>query len=336
MEIDIVYTWVNGSDEDWKQKKLQYARRCDMQVSMEAQSEARYMDNDELRYSLRSVLTYAPWVKNIYIVTDSQIPEWFDSNCAKVKIIDHKEIFQNHDFLPTFSSRAIEANLHHIPNLSEYFIFFNDDMFLGDKCLPEYFFLKNGKPRIFVSDIIGIKKKRHLNPEMLKNRNKNEHHNGVINSRNLLNTTYGKTIYSDIRHGVKACRKSDLAYLEKIFNQQLLLTMSHKFRDNSDVLIYHLATMYCLLNGTGKRTYVPSLSLKSQRLNDLIKKFMKFYFCYVHLTSRDIEKSFSMIERNRPFMFCINQNYDSPDVNISKVKPFLEKYFPYPCSAEKE
>ena len=38
-------------------------------------------------------------------------------------------------FLPTFSSPAIEANLHRIPGLSEHFLYFNDDVFLGKKRL---------------------------------------------------------------------------------------------------------------------------------------------------------------------------------------------------------
>lgn len=335
MKIDVVYTWVNGADENWRLKKQEHSQQYNKKISEVAQSEARFMNNDELRYSLRSIFEYAPWVNNIYIVTDNQIPAWLDNNCPNVKIIDHREIFKNHDFLPTFNSMAIEANLHHIPNLSEYFLYFNDDMFLGDYCRPEYFFSKNGKPNIFVSDIIGIKRKRHLNPKMLKISNRDEHHYSVINCRNLLKATYGKTVHSEIRHGVKACRKSDLTNLENIFQQQLLLTMSHKFRDNTDLVIYYLASMYYLLNGNGRRTYVPSLSLKSHWLNHLIKITMKFYFCYVHLTSRDIEKPFSLIERYRPFMFCLNQNYDSPYENIIKVKPFLERYFPCSCLAEK-
>jgi hypothetical protein len=38
-------------------------------------------------------------------------------------------------FLPTFSSPAIEANLHRIAGLSEHFLYFNDDVFLGKKRL---------------------------------------------------------------------------------------------------------------------------------------------------------------------------------------------------------
>lgn len=44
--------------------------------------------------------------------------------------MDHREII-DHDYLPTFNSHVIEANLHKIPNLSEHFIYFNDDVFVA-------------------------------------------------------------------------------------------------------------------------------------------------------------------------------------------------------------
>lgn len=335
MLIDAVYTWVDGSDETWKRKKMEYCQKSNREISADAQSDARFMDNEELKYSIRSLFKYASWINNIYIITDNQIPNWLNENCPKIKIIDHKEIFQNHEVLPTFSSRAIETTLHHIPGLSEYFIYLNDDMFIGDFCVPEYFFLNNGHPRIFVSDLIAMRRKKHLNSDFLKNNKNSEHQNAVINSRRLLKETFNKSFHNDIRHWAKACRKSVFIYLEKILYKKLFITMSHKFRDNSDILLCHLACMYCLLSGEGKQTYVPSLSLKLLMYNDLIKKIKKISFCYVHLSSEYMDLSLSLIEKYRPIMFCLNQYHDSPDSNLAKIQPFLEKYYPNPSPAEK-
>lgn len=336
MKVDIVYTWVNGADEKWMLKKQKYSQQYNRFYSQRAQSDARFMDNEELRYSIRSVLQFASWINTIYIVTDNQVPEWLDDNYPKVKVVDHKEIFKNHDYLPTFNSMAIEACLHHIPNLSEFFIYSNDDMFLGNYCSPDYFFLKDGRPRIFVTDLIRKKRRWHLNSDLLKPEKKNEHQCSIINSRLLLKRLFNNSVHSSIRHGMKACRKSDMLYLEKIFNKEFLRTMSHKFRDNDDVWVYSLVSMYSLLKGTGKRTYVPSLSRKRQWLNDLMKKTMKFSFSYTNLGEPDIDKRLSLIERNRPFMFCLNQYDTSPNINVLKVRPFLQGYFPQPCSAEKD
>lgn len=91
------------------------------------------------RYSLRSLEKNAPWINHVYIVTNGQVPEWLDTSNPKVTIVTHKEIFKNPKALPTFSSPSIEMNLHHIRGLSDYFIYFNDDVFLGSPVIPADF-----------------------------------------------------------------------------------------------------------------------------------------------------------------------------------------------------
>ena len=81
----------------------------------------RYADNDQLRYSIRSLEKFAPWVRQIFIVTNGQIPHWLDLD-SKAVVVEHKEIFDNPDDLPTFSSPAIEANIHKIEGLSDKFL----------------------------------------------------------------------------------------------------------------------------------------------------------------------------------------------------------------------
>lgn len=74
----------------------------------------RYADNDELRFSIRSVEKFAPWVRNIYLVTNGQVPSWLDLTHPKVHLVTHENIFPNRSHLPTFSSPAIETHLHRI------------------------------------------------------------------------------------------------------------------------------------------------------------------------------------------------------------------------------
>ena len=63
-----------------------------------------------------------------------------------MSVVTHEEIFKDKDALPTFSSPAIELNLHHIEGLSEYFLYFNDDVFLGDAIEPsDLMSLENGQ-----------------------------------------------------------------------------------------------------------------------------------------------------------------------------------------------
>lgn len=152
--IDIVYLWVDGNDPAWQSIKNSYLSADDSTIGLPDQesveikkisaqdgaTDNRYMDNDELRYSLRSVHKYAPFAHHIYIVTMNQKPSWLAPH-PKITIIEHKEIFKNLEGLPTFNSHAIESNLHRIPHLQEYFIYFNDDVFLGAPVTPEDFLL---------------------------------------------------------------------------------------------------------------------------------------------------------------------------------------------------
>lgn len=125
--IDLVYTWVNGTDERLLEQMSQYTNDHEMHSN-------RFSDNNELMYSLRSIEKFAPWVRHIYIVTNGQIPSWLNLENPRISVVPHSDIVQPEMAdvaLPTFSSMAIEMMLHRIPNLSERFIYMNDDIFLG-------------------------------------------------------------------------------------------------------------------------------------------------------------------------------------------------------------
>ncbi len=125
--MDIVYTYVNSNDEEWKQQRLDAkSEYYDPEINnFDSDTTDRYMDNDELRYSLRSVEKHLQWIRNIYIVTNGQIPGWINTN--KVKIINHSEIIPE-EYLPTFNSHVIELYLHKIPGISSPFMYLNDDI----------------------------------------------------------------------------------------------------------------------------------------------------------------------------------------------------------------
>ena len=158
MDIDIVYMWVDGSDPVWLAKKNAFEQGV-ASTAGEALDEARFVDNDELKYSLRSIERYAPWIRHIYIVTDGQVPAWIDLTNPRISIIDHTEIIPR-EALPTFSSPAIEWCVDNIPGLSEHFLLANDDTFIGREVSPDFFFNAKGEP------IIRLKKwassKRHI------------------------------------------------------------------------------------------------------------------------------------------------------------------------------
>jgi UDP-N-acetylglucosamine-lysosomal-enzyme len=71
----------------------------------------RFADYDQLKYSIRSIEKYAPWVRRVFLVTNGQIPHWLNMDHPKLTLVTHQEMFAQRKDLPTFSSSAIESNL---------------------------------------------------------------------------------------------------------------------------------------------------------------------------------------------------------------------------------
>ena len=138
--IDFVVPWVDNSDPMWAAKKAKYTGV----EEKEGNSEVRYRDWDTLKYWFRGVEKFAPWVHNVFFITDDQMPDWLNTNHPKLKWVKHTDYIPA-EYLPTFSAQAIEWNLHRIRELSEQFVYFNDDVFLIDETKPEDFFV-NGEP----------------------------------------------------------------------------------------------------------------------------------------------------------------------------------------------
>ena len=163
--IDVVYTWVNGSDsrllgsiEYYKQLELQGGMNATLaelqkleELKRDKADASRFKDNEELRYSLRSIEHFAGWVRHIYIVTNGQIPSWLDLTNPRLSVVQHSDIFLNQSHLPVFSSPAIESHLHRIKGISKRFIYLNDDTFFGNDVRPEDFYTHNHGYNIYLS-----------------------------------------------------------------------------------------------------------------------------------------------------------------------------------------
>lgn len=144
MNIDFVVTWVDGNDREWQEERMKY--RADKATDTSA---ARYRDMDTLKYWFRAVEKYAPWVNRIHFITWGHLPVWLNIDHPKLHIVKHKDYIPE-EYLPTFSSRPIELNMHRISELSEHFVYFNDDMFLNGPVTPDFFF-HNGLPCDFAN-----------------------------------------------------------------------------------------------------------------------------------------------------------------------------------------
>ncbi|KTC84207.1 Stealth CR1 domain-containing protein [Legionella brunensis] len=145
--IDAVITWVDGHDPAHQARLDTYLKSIGVESRPDEVSPERLMPCREIEYCIRSILRFAPWIRTLFIVTDQQTPSIVNKlkdslEPNKIQIIDHQLIFpEPQHTLPSFNSLAIESVLWRIPELSETFIYFNDDVILLRPTQVQDFFI---------------------------------------------------------------------------------------------------------------------------------------------------------------------------------------------------
>nr|WP_245606392.1 stealth family protein [Streptomyces himastatinicus] len=310
--IDVVYTWVDGSDPQWQRRRAAVTEGEGAGYHEQAANAARYANRDELRYSLRSLHLYAPWVRHIYIVTDRQVPDWLALDHPGITVVDHQDIFDDPTVLPTFNSHAIETRLHHIKGLAEHFLYFNDDVFLGSPVTPQDFFLANGVTKFFPSRaLIPLAPADQLDVPVSA---------AGKNNRRLLEGRFGATVTQKMKHTPHAVRTSVLAEIEREFPDPIRATMANRVRSTSDIsLPSSLHHYYAFLTGRA----VPS----------------QLRYDYFDLARPTIPGRLARLLRSRHCQaFCLNDTVSSEhDLagQLALLGPFLDAYFPVPSPLER-
>ena len=339
LKIDFVLTWVDCNDPNWQREKAKYQGRV-----LSDEDLMRYRDWDNLRYWFRSVEKFAPWVNSIYFVTCGQIPEWMNTNNPKLRLVNHTDYIPE-KYLPTFSSRAIDLNFHRIPDLSEHFVRFDDDMFLMAPVSPEDFFV-NGLPRaVGIADIncvqgtykdgstIPIDRmffttaadvaviNRNFDKKTVISRNPGKWFSlkyGGRGIKNLLLLPFRYFSSFELFHIPYPYLKSEFAEVWDKEGEVLDLACSHRFRTNTD--INHWLIYYWQL-AEGK--FIPqnpkigrSFSISEYAKNDII----------------------NAIENGTYKMICINDNYDGNEFEKMRdaINTAFKKVLGGKCSFEKE
>lgn len=139
MDIDVVIPWVDPTDKEWQASKNKFLK--DLNNDKVDNSENRFRDWDNFKYVFRGIDKFMPWVHKIYLITCGQVPDWMNKEADdRLVIVNHSDYIPK-EYLPTFSSHPIELNLHRIKELSEHFIYLNDDYFVINETSPEDFFV---------------------------------------------------------------------------------------------------------------------------------------------------------------------------------------------------
>ncbi|MGR2752085.1 stealth family protein [Agromyces arachidis] len=309
-EIDMVFSWVDGSDVEFLRER---ARRMQTYVVGEGDdSEARYRQIDELKYALRSVHLFAPWVRRIFICTDSRPPAWLAKH-PKVTIVRAEDMFADTSVLPTYNSHAVESQLHRIPGIAEHFLYSNDDMFFGRPLSPDLFFSPGGVTKFVEAGTrIGLGD---------SDPSRSGFENAARVNRRLLRDRFGKVTTRHLEHCAAPLRRSVMAELEAEFPAEFRSTAASRFRSATDISVTNsLYHYYALL--TGRAVVQTDAKVK-----------------YIETTLRRALPAMKRLLKRRDMdMFCLNDG-SFPEISVEErteaVIDFLERYFPFPAPWEK-
>lgn len=330
-KIDFIVYWVDGSDAEWQKKKKSF-----MPASGTDNSNNRYRDMGTLKYLFRGIEKFAPWVNKVYFVTDNQKPEWLNTDCSKLVMVDHKDYIPE-KYLPTFNANPIELNFHRIEGLSEQFVVFNDDFFITSPMKETDFFV-DGKPvDIFTEFPLQYKENVVFNKILFNDftlaskyyPSRSEYKKRIRNK--ILTPKYGSYFFYNLLmymlpykaiFGISTphfARPYTRSIFEKVWADEYELmdsVSSHKFRHSDDINIYALRYLN-LLSGN----FVPSN----------IYKMGKAY----NVTSDD-ESMYETIRNQKYKLLCINDDCSDEVFEVMKEKSAqaLETILPHKSTFE--
>ena len=224
--VDLVYTWVNGTDPIVLRDYKKVTRHDYVEGG-------RTRDFGTFLYSVRAADTFAPWIRQVVIVTNGQVPTWLNTSNPRVRIVTHSEIFANVSDLPTFNSNAIEANIHRIPGVAPCFFYQNDDFGFGRPvCISDYVDVASGAQQLSFD---------HWAAPEIGPMSFNTWHRTIGRSNSMLNEYYnphGTPVrYHYEGHNTRLFRTEVLRTMAERWPADYARTSSHRFRTENDVAI---------------------------------------------------------------------------------------------------
>jgi hypothetical protein len=307
---DIVYLWVNGQDSDWLLRRRTAEKQYyGPQSCRFSNVEGRFRDNDELRFSLRSLTPHLDCFGQIFIITDQQRPQWLVQH-PRIHVVDHT-CLRGADKGPTYSSKALEACLDRLPT-SKHFIYLNDDVFLGPNFSMDHFFDQ-------------AEQKTVIHFEQWEDRDPlhDVSQNLAMNiSHGILASEFSSKLFSDkpMAHAPRFLIQEQLNLLFKAFPAAVKAAREEIFRESLiPSVVADLYGRWLLASGNAIEKPVPHSLLSSgsllinEQLDELVKNFDQLSY------------------------FCINDTLDntpSTHANFLLIQSVLSEIFPEPSEFE--
>ena len=310
MDIDLVILWVDGNDSEHIKILNKYKNMQNTEITPEATITARFRNNDELKYLLRSVEKNAKFIRYIHLVTNGQIPKWLNTNNPKIKLVTHSQIMPQ-SALPTFSSPAIEACIVNIPDLSDHFLYSNDDFFIARPVSESFFFNKRGYP------VVRLKTNYHPEKKAVKCYDTRQQFTSEI-----FFSKFNKKMNFFEHHNIDAFYKPDVLKCIEIFKKEFDAVTNYRFRQPYTVskMIWSFYSLY-LGHADLKHEWI-------HKIPNSLRCISKVLFSLLR-ESKMIgyeEKKYNLPKNIK--LFCINDNEVSDDVSVNRGIEFLKSYFP--------
>ncbi len=247
--VDMVFTYVDGDDPVYLETRSRYRSELpdttpSKSISDSGDVDIRFRNVGEITFSVNSVLKYLPWIRTIFIVTETpRLPvSTHLLNSGRVRIIDPAEFIPSR-YLPTFSSNVIESFLHRIEGLSEIFLYNNDDYMHFAFIRPDFFYStgENGAVSLELHAYPAVFRWIKCQYSHISNYHTNLHTVGISNAYLFLRRCTHRLAAHNILapvHATKIWRKSTARQVEKEFGSILEETRRRRFRDARDLSYY--------------------------------------------------------------------------------------------------
>ncbi len=316
--IDVVIKYIDLTDPKLCRKGLPHIKKDE--------------DNDELKYSVRSILKNIPWIRKIYIVMPNEKVRYFKDSKS---ISDKIEYIRDKDVLgfDSESSITFEFNFWKLKKfgVSDNFIYMNDDYFIGKPLKKsDFFYVQDGKVVPYI---------------LYDKRIEKNQYDSYKNKYEKVFKNYTKK--SSHSHEVFVYRKlSSIMFLYEILGKDIFVpfkNFSHFPHNALGENLDDLKEVYDVVKEKNKYAY---FSLEALKRDVRALQHQTFYNFYVlNKYNRKVNRlngvyidiaSAPFASYNVP-LFCINTggNGSYSRANYAYAKVVMNRLFPHPTCYEK-
>jgi hypothetical protein len=309
MDIDLVVFWEDYTDIDYIRLNSVYQRNKDS-GQQDLYGNRVFKDREILRYFLRSVEKHLKFIRNIFIITNYELPSWINFCNSRIKPLSYRTIIP-FNVLPIFNYSVIERFVVNIPNLAERFLYVSENAFFVKDIKRSFFFNEKGYPYIRFKSFFPFQKEL-----------EDKENIAIKNAIELSQKYLGKKPQFFKHCNIEAFYKPDIIKcLEKI-DKEIKNTIYNKFPTEDDVSRY-IWTYHAYYNNHAEYRY-PNF----YQLSNIVKLFVQYFYKLIKDTQeiKLSQKNYMVLSKTR--MISFEKDFDAEEQDEIRAIDFLQQKFP--------